>query len=439
MTWYDDLHLDGKGSFRGVEFYVDTSTLEGGRRTVIHRFPGRNDVGSEDNGLEPRVVNVEAYILGSDYFGERDALRTALEKAGPGPLIHPYWGSLTVIVNGKFRLQEAFRDGGLARFTIPMLEVADTLAPVVEPDTASELEIAVEACNTAAAEAFEDAFDVTDYAATVATAAAELLTTAVTEMREITGYVNAAMNVADAIGDSITEVISTATDLVRTPSVIASSMLGIIADTLATAGTLTSAWQSYFDEAVEALGDVAGSPITAASASNPASGDSRVELVMRAYRDSIGMGLDEDELDASSTQVAQQAVNQEALDLYVRTVAVAEVSRTISTIPFTSATKSEEIRDEIFEELDTLQETVADDVYGPLVDLRTALAAYLAEAAEDLPRIVEYTPQATLPALVIAQQLYGDVAYEADLIARNNIRDPLRVPFGAALEVLSDE
>lgn len=438
MSWYDDLHLDGKGSFRGVEFYVDASTLEGGRRTVIHRYPGRNDVGTEDNGLEPRVFSVEAYVVGADYFAARDSLREALEDPGPGPLIHPFHGHATVIVNGKYRLQETFRDGGMARFSIPMLEVADTLAPVVEPDTAAELELAVEAVNTAAAAAFEDTFDVVDYAATVAAAAASLVNEASLAMSAVNNYVTSAMNVADELSESISDLADTAASLVRLPSTLASSILSIVASTMATAGTLTSVWQDYFDSAVEALGDIAGSPITAASGATPASGDARVEIVMRSYRDLIGMGLDDTDVDTTTTQLTQQATNQAALDVFTRVVAVSEVSRTISTLPFTSATKSEEVRDEIFEELDALQESVADDVYGPLVDLRTALAAYLAEVAEELPRIVEFTPAATLPAIVLSQQLYGDVAYEADLIARNNVRDPLRIPGGAPLEVLTD-
>jgi prophage DNA circulation protein len=43
-----------------------------------------------------------------------------------------------------------------------------------------------------------------------------------------------------------------------------------------------------------------------------------------------------------------------------------------------------------------------------------------------------------LPALVIAQHLYGDSLRETEIIDRNDVRNPCRVPGGVELEVLSD-
>jgi len=44
-----------------------------------------------------------------------------------------------------------------------------------------------------------------------------------------------------------------------------------------------------------------------------------------------------------------------------------------------------------------------------------------------LPRVLSYTPAAEVPALLIAQEIYGDADLERDLIARNRIRHPLFV------------
>ncbi len=49
---------------------------------------------------------------------------------------------------------------------------------------------------------------------------------------------------------------------------------------------------------------------------------------------------------------------------------------------------------------------------------------------------MSHTPAFTLPSLVLAQELYGSVDQEADIIARNSISNPLLVIGGTALEVL---
>ncbi len=57
--------------------------------------------------------------------------------------------------------------------------------------------------------------------------------------------------------------------------------------------------------------------------------------------------------------------------------------------------------------------------------------------ASDLPRLLRYVPPATVPSLVLAHRLYGDVALEADLVARNRVARPGFMLGGQALEVLS--
>ena len=63
----------------------------------------------------------------------------------------------------------------------------------------------------------------------------------------------------------------------------------------------------------------------------------------------------------------------------------------------------------------------------------------------DLSRIERYTPTETVPALVIAQRLYGVangidalLGREADIVKRNAVAHPGFVRGGVALEVLSD-
>ena len=89
-------------------------------------------------------------------------------------------------------------------------------------------------------------------------------------------------------------------------------------------------------------------------------------------------------------------------------------------------------------QIDTLTlQTTDDATYAALVQLRTAIFAYLTQTATSLPNEVTYTPPQTVPALVLAQQLYGSPALADDLLARNDVIDPTAIPGGVAIEVLS--
>ena len=73
-----------------------------------------------------------------------------------------------------------------------------------------------------------------------------------------------------------------------------------------------------------------------------------------------------------------------------------------------------------------------------LVALRAALSTDLRTRALAMPNLTEYTPQATLPAVVIAHRLYGDATRADEICVRNNVRHPGALRGGMALEVLSE-
>ena len=80
-----------------------------------------------------------------------------------------------------------------------------------------------------------------------------------------------------------------------------------------------------------------------------------------------------------------------------------------------------------------------------VVAVGTTVARSLETAARGgtLARLQTHVPAVTMPALVIAQRLYGDPARmearAAEIAARNKVPHPGFVPGGAALQVLSAE
>src|ERR1044072_7563688 len=132
------------GSFRGVTFRVEESSLAGGRKTVPNELPGK-DVGFvEVVGRRARRFTIAAYVIGDDYLLQRDALTEALEQEGPGPLVHPYHRNRRVAVLG-YTGNSTVTEGGIARFTIEFAETestafspATTVAPAARVTAASD-------------------------------------------------------------------------------------------------------------------------------------------------------------------------------------------------------------------------------------------------------------------------------------------------------------
>ena len=72
-------------SFRGVRFLVRQHALATGRRLAVHEFPLRDEAFVEDLGRAPRTFSIAGYVLGDDYFAQRDALIDACEAAVAEP------------------------------------------------------------------------------------------------------------------------------------------------------------------------------------------------------------------------------------------------------------------------------------------------------------------------------------------------------------------
>lgn len=93
-------------SFRGVTFEVQSVEDRGEKALCVHEYPYRSGAEVEDLGRKPRVIPVTAIFWGVAYESRIKALVAAFEEAGPGELIHPVFGSLTVAVR-RWQIQHS--------------------------------------------------------------------------------------------------------------------------------------------------------------------------------------------------------------------------------------------------------------------------------------------------------------------------------------------
>ena len=135
-NWCDKLH---PASVRGISFLVDADDIQAGRRLQIHEFPKRDKASAEDMGRSTREINLTAWVAGDDFMASRTQLLEALEKAGPGTLVHPWYGQLDVVV-GVCRVTHQWEEGRLVRFQLQFYEAHELTAPTVTARQGYELE-----------------------------------------------------------------------------------------------------------------------------------------------------------------------------------------------------------------------------------------------------------------------------------------------------------
>jgi prophage DNA circulation protein len=171
----------------------------------------------------------------------------------------------------------------------------------------------------------------------------------------------------------------------------------------------------------------------------------------------------------------QEAVNTRSIYQDAKALTVARAAETFATATFDSSTLALGALETMNDVIDALQEySGSDELSESLADLRGALADHLTAVASKLPstqtfsptgivsgaderkgavvvvgqstdpldatttrkgngrrsglpRVVQYDPPQSVPAVLIAWELYGDAELEEDIIARNGTRHPLFV------------
>ncbi|EGJ49054.1 DNA circularization protein [Desulfocurvibacter africanus] len=397
MAWRDELR---PGSFRGVPFLIEAHDHPFGRRLAVREYPLREQPSVQDLGGKARRYSLELFVLGENYFTARDNLMAALEARGVGSLVHPYLGTMRVHVE-EARLRESSHEGGKATFSATFVEAGEVARPDVTIDTASLVSTRADAASAAVASDFEERFSVEDQPAWVYEDSKTWLGQAVESIQEAT----------DNVPGMPSELTQLQSDLY--------SLNSGLATLLTSPGGLAAQVQAT-------IGSMAGLSMMPDS-------------VLATYRSLFGFGGDSgSKSQAVTPSRAQLQENRDATGDLVRQTAVIEASRAAASWDYDSSADAQAVRDELADQLDLEAETAPDATYSALVDLRAALVRDLTDRAMLLPRLLAWTPARTLPALVIAHQIYGDATRAEQLVARNKLRHPLAVPGGQALEVLAD-
>ena len=379
-----------EGSFRDVPFKTQSHELKGGRRKVKREFAKRDQGNSEDLGKKLQDFTLEIFVLGDNYFEERDALIEALETQGPGRLVHPYLGTISVQA-GIYAMSETVGEGRMARFTVEFSESGQVIFP---EGIISDIAAVIGRVDEESQNVFEQAFDIANQAAQVVQAGADGIDTVVDFMEDAVKKVTGPIaNLTFAIRN----IKASVDDLIQTPGILAarlSDMFGTLLDELSsdpdTASRILGQFATVDDEFVPVIGD-------------------------------------------TPSNVKQQG-NQDATINIAKELALAGNAQAAIDIAFLSTNAALEKQREIVSGLDIQSDQTTDDeLFQAIKDLQTALTRDLPQTG--ITELIEITPSQTIPALVIAYAEFEDLDKENEIIDENAIDHPGFVPGGDLIKV----
>jgi len=125
MSWKDRM---ATASFRDFEFRTDSHDAKGGRRLVVHQYPGAEVPDVEDLGGKSDEFRLNAYFLGEDYDLERNGFLAKLAEHGADWLMHPWRGKLWVRAH-NWSVHESNDKGGFCTVAVDFVPGGGSVQP----------------------------------------------------------------------------------------------------------------------------------------------------------------------------------------------------------------------------------------------------------------------------------------------------------------------
>lgn len=388
MAWLDNFR---QAKFRNAEFFVPSAENSGGRRGAVHEFPKRDEPYVEDMGKKAKSFEIDAYVLGEDYFTARDALVEALDAPGAGKLVHPYLGTLDVFCT-NYSFRETVTETRMARFTLSFVQSGSLKFPSTIIDTKADVALKK-----------------------------------VTALDKIKSALSKVYNIA-SVPYSVSQNVLTTID----------QGLSVIDEAKKSVAAL-SAFRRDIDNIRGKIEQLAFD----------------VTDLAQEFSDAMTFGTNvEDEFSASAENSREQfremrtMFSFEPADVlitndpsvlfaeFMQQNAVVNALGLISIIEFDSLEEASEFRKIVFDKVEQiLLELDDDELYVALIDLQTAVSTDLDARARELPRLASLVLNASLPAIVVSHDIYGTIEEEQDILNRNKVAHPLFVQGGVPIEV----
>lgn len=399
-------------SFRGVPFLVDDDSVPVGRRTQLHEFPQRDQPFVEDLGRRTRQYKFTAFVAGDDCLSQRDKLLTALDTPGPGELVHPWFGRMTVTA-GECEVSHARNELGMVRFSLEFID--GMLAfPNQAPNTRRLLAAQAPSLLESSKSRFQEAMSKVDLARQRVNAVRSAVS-------GVYGFAGNFLKPLTSISGDLNQFV---TSIINSPNAFSSSLLGDIFNRERAFGGY-GADGAFKDSSAKAAA-LSSLQVVAAPAEEP-----DITTIKAAV-----IGLVQDAalldflLDMAEVPIAITQGTVEPADIDVQ---LAQQGETVEAGG--SVGSSVPVADDVLAARDSISEALwfvagesPPEHFTTLSDARLALDRHLTEVARSGVGLRSYSPPETTPALVLAYTLYGDALRGGEIVTRNRVRHPGFVP-----------
>ncbi|GJE54583.1 DNA circularization N-terminal domain-containing protein [Methylobacterium thuringiense] len=379
-------------SFRGVPFYVMNDEEGGGRRLVIHEFPGRDDPFVEDLGAKARKYEVTAYLASMSAAGEAAALTAICTRRGAGLLVLPTHGPILVRAEDFKRSRERDKLGYIA-YTLSCVQEGFATALASAASLANLIFVAADVVQSVIGSAFAASliFDAPEYVVTSAVAGFETAVATLDVVRT-DNPIDPAVSLDQRVALADT----------------ANAASSLIEDTPAAAG------ESVVISA-RALGDgldaAVAAPVFLAVVEAAASSELPATASLNRRRA------------AANANATSRLLRVAALTAYAEAMA----RRTFSSRP-EGVTARADTAEYFDAELEACNGGSDADLFDALEGLRNSVIGYLSSVITTLAPVVTVETRIRLPAVVMAYRLYEDPTRAGELVDRNAVRVPSRLP-----------
>ncbi|SAL20770.1 hypothetical protein AWB70_01066 [Caballeronia cordobensis] len=401
MAWKDKLQ---PATFRGVPFEVESDDGSFGRRTQVHEYPQRDKPYAEDLGRATRELNVTAFLIGADYLDARDKLLEALETAGPGTLVHPWYGELKVSLKDPARVSHSIANGGMCTVQLSFVEAGELAFPSAGNSLGAKSLEAADRLQEAGSFDYVEKFDVNGKASSVFDDGVKTF--------------NDALDLIDNAESTVKSIMSNPLDFLKQRATT------LIPDAVAMADTIFGMYKRG-ESVVESVASMFGGG--GASARN---GDvvSALTSLSATFANRATIADAVAKTPGISPSRAQAATNAAAINHLFGQAALVQAVGMTTTMDLPIYDDAVKIRDNVTAALDNESLIVSDPVYVALQDARAAVHADVTGRLSQSARLKTITPRSITPALVTAYDQFEDVAREGEIVDLNKIRRPGFVP-----------
>ncbi|EMA1799415.1 DNA circularization N-terminal domain-containing protein [Cronobacter turicensis] len=438
MSWKDNLQ---EASLRGVPFKVDEDEATFGRRVQVHEYPNRDKPFAEDLGRATRRFSVQAYLIGDDFFEQRNRLIEAIEKPGPCTLVHPYYGEMTVTVDDAVRVSHSGSEGRMCRVSFSFIESGELSFPTAGLATGQKLSSSVSIFDDAISSAFS-AFgmdgmpdfmqdgvlnDVSGMLGTV-TSAFQYVDSGISEAsRLLQGDLSVLLRPPSSGMSFVNELQKmwrAGSRLSGNASDLMSMIKGLTGVTLDNGLAPRGVWKtdSKTSQSQKTQSNLVAQAVRTTAISEAAYAVTNLPQVNPAY---VARRQDEQQ----AAMVAHPAVTDILPASGTESTAAGGVTSSTDTGTVITWDELAEVRDSLNQTIDQEMARMTDDrLFLALQTVRTDINQDISARLEQTARMAERTPVQVVPALVLAADWYDSADRAGEILARNGIRHPGFVP-----------